>query len=260
VFKVYIPARFGSTRLPGKPLLSIAGKPMIRRVYERAMESGAAEVVIATDDARIRDCAIDFGASVCMTSTQHPSGTDRIAEAVDLRGEDEDTLIVNLQGDEPGMPGALPKQVAELLEDSPGFEMATLCEPIDLPSDLFDANVVKVVFDETGGVLYFSRAPIPWNRDGFDGLKLKAGEDKGMPRDVYYRHIGLYAYRAGFLREFVRLPVTPLEQIERLEQLRALHSGRSIRIAVANAPAGIGVDTPADVARLLDSSRTVFET
>ncbi len=248
MFKVYIPVRYGSTRLPGKPLLDIAGKPMIRRVYERAMESGAAEVVIATDDGRIRDCAMDFGASVCMTSARHLSGTDRIAEAVDQRGEDEGTIIVNLQGDEPGMPGALISQAAELLQHSPGFEMATLCEPIALPSDLFDANVVKVLFDQAGRVLYFSRAPIPWNRDAFEGLKLAADAD--VPLEVYFRHIGLYAYRVAFLRQFVRLPATPLEQIERLEQLRALYFGYPIRITVASAPAGVGVDTPADVERL----------
>ena len=244
-FKVYIPARYGSTRLPGKPLVDIAGKPMIRHVFDRAIESGAASVIIATDDERIRSCAEGFGANACMTSPRHRSGTDRIAEAAMLLGEDESSIIVNLQGDEPCMPAPLINQVAGLVE--PGVEMATLCAPITDPKELFDPHVVKVVFDQEGYALYFSRAPIPWNRDEFSEVHAMTH----LPNSAnYYRHIGLYAYRAGFLQRFCKLTACPLEQTECLEQLRALYYGFRIQVALALLPVEAGIDTPADHARI----------
>jgi 3-deoxy-manno-octulosonate cytidylyltransferase (CMP-KDO synthetase) len=262
-FKVYIPARFASTRLPGKPLLDIAGKPLIRHVYERAIESGAEAVVIATDDERIRECAVGFGAAVCMTSSEHPSGTDRIAEAVGMLKEPDDTVVVNLQGDEPTLPPSLIRQAARLLEEAPGHEMATLCAPIAEPDTLFDPNVVKVVFDQDRNALYFSRAPIPWDRDGFtkggqttvfwgdtSNFSSNGQENRGLSPFSGYRHIGLYAYRVGFLKRFPSLPPCPMEQTEKLEQLRALYYGYRIKIAVAEMPSGAGVDTPADLERV----------
>ncbi len=246
-FSVYIPARYGSTRLPGKPLLDIAGKPLIRHVFDRAVESGAASVVIATDDDRIRSCAEGFGAKACMTSPHHRSGTDRIAEAAALLGEDEGSIIVNLQGDEPCMPALLIKQVADLLEQGVEAEMATLCVPIRDLSELFDPHVVKVVWNQKGYALYFSRAPIPWSRD--ESIKAHATERLPAPAN-YYRHLGLYAYRAGFLHRFSQFPVCPLEQAECLEQLRALYYGFRIRVALALLPPETGIDTPADLARI----------
>jgi len=245
-FKVYIPARYASTRLPGKPLMDIAGKPLIQHVHERAVESGAAAVVIATDDTRIRDCAASFDAVVCMTSSRHLSGTDRIAEAVSALKEDDHTIVVNVQGDEPGIPPELIQQVADLLEENPDDEMATACAPITEASVLFDPNVVKVVFDGRGHALYFSRAPIPWDRDSFksscrEGLSTVSG---------YYRHIGIYAYRVGFLRRFSSLPPCPLEQIESLEQLRALYYGNRVTVTIAEVSPETGVDTPADLERV----------
>jgi len=246
-FKVYIPARYASTRLPGKPLLDIAGRPLIQHVYEHAVESGAAAVVIATDDERIRDCAVGFGATVCMTSPSQSSGTDRIAEAVSTQKESDDTIVVNLQGDEPGIPPPLIRQVAWLLEAHPDGEIATLCAPIMEPVPLFDPNVVKVVFDRHHHALYFSRAPIPWDRDRFKGACLP---ERVSAVSGYYRHIGLYAYRVGFLKRFSSLPSCPMEQIECLEQLRALYHGHRIKVAVANTSPDVGVDTPADLERV----------
>jgi 3-deoxy-manno-octulosonate cytidylyltransferase (CMP-KDO synthetase) len=240
-FGVYIPARYGSSRLPGKPLLDIAGKPMLRHVYDRARESGAARVVVATDDERIRDRAESFGATVCITSPDHASGTDRIAEAAGQLGEPDDAVIVNLQGDEPFMPPCAIAQVAALLTGE--VAMATLCTPIGSHEALFDPNVVKVVVDESGHALYFSRAPIPWARAASDGWP-------DLTQEVWFRHLGLYAYRCGFLRRLVRLPVCAPERIESLEQLRALYHGHRIAVGVAEGPVEGGVDTPSDLARL----------
>ncbi|TVP51856.1 MAG: 3-deoxy-manno-octulosonate cytidylyltransferase [Halomonadaceae bacterium] len=249
-FTVVIPARYASTRLPGKPLQLIAGEPMIRHVYDRARESDAQQVIIATDDERIRDVAEGFGAQVCMTSRDHVSGTDRLEEVVRLAGLGDEQLLVNVQGDEPLMAPALINQVAGRLLADPAVAMATLCEPITDYQTLFNPNVVKLVRDHQGHALYFSRAPIPWHRDGFaiDCPWQKTGP---LPADTAcFRHIGLYAYRASLLRQFVQWPPAPLELIESLEQLRVLHQGVAIDVAIAcETPQG-GVDTAADLERV----------
>ena len=242
-FKVYIPARYGATRLPGKSLLDIDGKPLIQHVFERAMASGAAEVVIATDDERIATVARDFGASVCMTSSTLPSGSDRVAAAARARGEADELVIVNLQGDEPCMPAAVIRQVATLAEDV-ACDIATVCEPL-APAQLFDPNVVKVVRDQQQRALYFSRATIPWSRDEF-----AEGRHATAQLGRYRRHVGIYAYRVGFLERFVASPPSELEQMESLEQLRALSCGARVVVADAVEPCGIGVDTRADLERL----------
>lgn len=250
-FRVYIPARFGSTRLPGKPLADIAGKPLIQHVYERGIESGAAEVVVATDDERIRECALAFGAKVCMTSRSHHSGTDRLAEAVELLGEKDDAVIVNLQGDEPRMPPTLLAEVASLLEPPANAPMATLCTPIAAFSQALDPHVVKVVLDHAGCAVYFSRAPVPWIRGMVLTQPQTSSHDQALP---YFRHIGVYAYRVSFLKRFARLDSCPLEQLEGLEQLRALYYGHPIRVATVPALADKGIDTVAD----LEEARVFF--
>ena len=241
-FKVVIPARFTSTRLPGKPLLDIAGKPMVQHVYERALESGAAEVIIATDDERVKTSAERFGAQVHMTDAEHRSGTDRVAQVVRERGEDADTVIVNVQGDEPLMAPGLIDQVAGLLDHQHAASVGTLCEPIGDIDTLFDRAVVKVVLDDTGNALYFSRSVIPWHRQEF------GGPEKCMPAGVdYYRHLGIYAYRVDYLLRFVQMAPSPLEVAESLEQLRVLCNGDRIAVAVGIEQAGPGVDTPEDL-------------
>ncbi|MCP3868250.1 MAG: 3-deoxy-manno-octulosonate cytidylyltransferase [Gammaproteobacteria bacterium] len=243
-FKVVIPARYGSSRLPGKPLRDIAGKPMIQHVYERAEESGAAETVIATEDHRIEEVALGFGAEVCMTSAEHKSGTERIAEVSRTFGWDERTIIVNLQGDEPAMPATLLIQVARDMDTHPDASVTTLSAPIIDREQLFDPHVVKVVTDARGYALYFSRAPIPWHRDEF------IDEEKPLPSDTEFRrHIGLYAYRADFLVRYVEWPPAPLEQAESLEQLRVLWHGERIHVSLAQVDAAHGVDTPEDLRR-----------
>ncbi|MCU0767462.1 MAG: 3-deoxy-manno-octulosonate cytidylyltransferase [Gammaproteobacteria bacterium] len=240
-FNVVIPARYASTRLPGKPLADIAGKPMIWHVWERAVASGATRVVVATDDARVEAAARAFGADVLVTRADHRSGTDRIAEVAERLGWADDAIVVNLQGDEPTMPPALLRQVAADLAAHPDAAMATLGVPITGRDELFDPNVVKAVVDGRGWALYFSRAPIPWHRDSFPAARvLPAGVD-------FVRHLGLYAYRVGFLRAFVAWPAAPLEQCESLEQLRALWHGARIRLGLACEAPGPGVDTPADL-------------
>ncbi len=244
-FTVVIPARHASTRLPGKPLRDIAGRPMIRHVWERARASAATRVVIATDDARIREAAEAFGAEVCMTAPTHPSGTDRLQEAVATLGLPDDAIVVNVQGDEPLIPPAVIDQVAENLARETDCGIATLCEPIGQPELFLDPNVVKLVRDVRSRAIYFSRAPIPWPRDAFaaDRARLPAGF-------VPLRHIGIYAYRAAFLHRFVGWQVGALEACESLEQLRALEHGVGIHAAEACAPIPGGVDTPADLARV----------
>lgn len=242
-FKVYIPARYGATRLPGKPLADIAGRPLIQHVYERALASGAAEVVIATDDERIASAARGFGASVALTDSALPSGSDRIAAAARARGEPDSLVIVNLQGDEPRMPAAVIRQVAALAQ-APECDIATVCEPL-AAEQLFDPNVVKVVRDDAGRALYFSRATIPWSRDEF-----ASGARTSVHLEAYRRHVGLYAYRVRFLARFVATPPALLERIESLEQLRALAFGARILAPDAVEPCGTGVDTPADLAHL----------
>ncbi len=244
-FVVIIPARYASTRLPGKPLLDIAGEPMIRRVYDQARRSAAREVVIATDDARIEHAARGFGARVVLTRDDHASGTDRLEEAarrLDLRDDD---LVVNVQGDEPLIPPRLIDDVAAALAEQPEAELATLCEPIVDLETFVDPNVVKVVRDRRGMALYFSRAPIPWPRDAF------AEAPRRLPSGYEARrHIGIYAYRVALLRRFVDWPCTELERSESLEQLRAMEHGARIVVADAQtAPPG-GVDTPADLERV----------
>jgi 3-deoxy-manno-octulosonate cytidylyltransferase (CMP-KDO synthetase) len=243
-FKVIIPARYASTRLPGKPLRELAGKPMLQHVFERACVSGAERVIIATDDERIRRAAHAFGAEACMTSEAHASGTDRLAEAAQQLGLADDEIVVNLQGDEPLMPPALIRQVAETMAGHHGVGITTICTPIDHADELFDAHVVKVVMDGRGNALYFSRAPIPWQRAAFADGKRELPPDAGC-----YRHIGLYAYRVGFLQQFVTWPPCALEQAEALEQLRVLWNGHKIQVALACATPGPGVDTEQDLAR-----------
>ena len=234
-FKVIIPARMASTRLPGKMLLDIAGKPLLQHVYLAAGQSKAEQVLIATDDQTIFNTARTFGAECIMTSSKHVSGTDRLAEVIDKLGFADETIIVNVQGDEMGMPPALINQVAGLLINQAAGKMATLCEPIQNEHDINDPNVVKVVFNENRHALYFSRAGIPWHKQELN--------------KKYYRHIGLYAYRAAFLREFSRMARCELEQKESLEQLRALYYGATILIDEACAQCGIGIDTEADLKR-----------
>lgn len=241
-FKVYIPARYGATRLPGKPLREFAGKPLIRHVWERARDSGAEEVVIATDDARIADAVTAFGATVCMTSPELPSGTDRIAAAAAARGEAAATVIVNLQGDEPHMPPAVIRQVASYVLER-GCDIASVCEPLSA-AQVFDPNVVKVVRASDERALYFSRASIPWDRAAF------ANGQQVAALDAYRRHVGIYAYTVDYLRRFVALAPAALERIEALEQLRALVAGATLLVPDAVEACGVGVDTPADLERL----------
>ena len=245
IFCVIIPARYASSRLPGKPLRDIAGKPMIQHVYERAVQSGASDVVIATDDERIRQVADDFGAQVCMTATHHSTGTDRLAEVARIRGYASQHIIVNLQGDEPLMPPALIRQVAENLQSHPQASVATLCERISSSGELFDPHLVKVVMDKQGYALYFSRAAIPWDRDAFTETTGELPE-----RSEHYRHIGLYAYRAGFLRTYAGLAASPLERYEMLEQLRVLWHGHRISLGIMPIAPAPGVDTPEDLERV----------
>lgn len=242
-FTVIIPARHGSTRFPGKPLVDIAGKPMIQHVYERARESGAARVLVATDDDRIAAAARSFGAEVVMTRSDHPSGTDRLAEVVELKRLHDPEIVVNLQGDEPLMPPALIRQVAEALAQRPEADIATLATPMVEWAEVFEPNIVKVVRNRDGYALYFSRAPIPWDRDNFkqQGGPLTAG---------YLRHLGIYGYRVNFLRRYPRLSEVEIERAESLEQLRALWHGARIYVEVANDMPGPGVDTPADLEKV----------
>ncbi len=244
-FRVVIPARYGSTRLPGKPLRILAGKPMIQHVHARALEAGAAQVIIATDDERVRDAAQGFGAEVCMTSPQHRSGTDRLAEVAETRGYAPEEIIVNVQGDEPLIDPAAIRQVADNLAAHRAASIATLCEPLHDSAAVFDPNVVKVVFDAKGYALYFSRAPIPWDRDHY-----AAGGKTPGPGAEYFRHIGLYAYRCAFLHEYLTWAPCVIERTESLEQLRALWHGHRIHVAPALATSVAGVDTEQDVARV----------
>ncbi len=239
-FRIVIPARYASTRLPGKPLLPIAGRPMVEHVWRRALDTGASEVLIATDDDRIASVARAFGADVVMTSADHPSGTDRLAEVARSRHWADDAVIVNVQGDEPLLPPANVIQVAELLAAHPQAAIATLKTPINDADDFQDPNVVKVVSDLHERALYFSRAPIPWPRDA----------ERISSRAQAWRHIGLYAYRVGPLKQLANLAPSALEMTERLEQLRALENGLLIMIATAREVPGPGVDTPDDLVRV----------
>ena len=244
-FTVVIPSRFASTRLPGKPLQLIAGKPMVQHVWEQACKSSAERVVVATDDARIVDACRAFGADVVLTREYHNSGTDRLAEVATALGLAPDAIVVNVQGDEPLIPPALIDQVAANLAHHGEARMSTLCEPIEDVETLFNTNVVKVVSDCNGLALTFSRATLPWARDAFasDRTQLPAG----VP---YRRHIGIYAYRVGFLHDFVNWGPCWLEDTECLEQLRALWHGVRIHVADALEAPPAGVDTPQDLERV----------
>lgn len=246
-FRVAIPARYASTRLPGKPLRLLAGRPLIEHVYQQALASGAMEVVIATDDPRIQAAAAGFGATVCMTSPDHPSGTDRLAEVAARLGWAEDAIVVNVQGDEPHLPPALIRQVAAGLADHPDAGIATVCARIADPDELFDPNMVKVTRDAQNYALYFSRAPIPWHREAF-GMG-REGLRELPASGVWFRHIGLYAYRVATLIRYPQWTPAPAEQAESLEQLRALWHGVRIYVAEAVETPPPGVDTEADLAR-----------
>ncbi|MCW2270407.1 3-deoxy-manno-octulosonate cytidylyltransferase [compost metagenome] len=244
-FTVVIPARLRSTRLPGKPLLLIAGKPMVQHVWEQARKSGASRVVIATDDAGIYQACQAFGAEVLMTREDHESGTDRLAEVAAQLGLAPDAIVVNVQGDEPLIPPIIIDQVAANLAAHPEAGIATLAEPIEDVTAVFNPNAVKVVSDCNGLALSFSRAPLPWARDVF--AKSRDTLPEGVP---YRRHIGMYAYRAGFLHDFVNWGPCWLEQAESLEQLRALWHGVRIHVADAIEAPPVGVDTPEDLERV----------
>jgi 3-deoxy-manno-octulosonate cytidylyltransferase (CMP-KDO synthetase) len=242
-FHVVIPARFAASRLPGKPLLSICDRPLIQWVWQRAKASGAASVVVATDDERIFDAARAFGADCLMTSPQHASGTDRIAEVVRAKGLAADDIVVNLQGDEPMMPAAVVNEVAEALGARPQIDIATAVAPIESLAEFLDPSCVKALRARDGRALYFSRAPVPWPRD-----RVAAGQ----PSDFAgaWRHVGIYAFRVHSLLQFAALPPTPLEECERLEQLRALENGMRIHLVALSEVPPAGVDTPEDLERV----------
>jgi 3-deoxy-manno-octulosonate cytidylyltransferase (CMP-KDO synthetase) len=239
-FVIVIPSRYASVRLPGKPLIDIAGKPMIRHVYERACESRARQVVIATDDERIAAAAESFGAAVCMTGKQHASGTERIAEVAEILDWPDETIVVNLQGDEPTMPAQLIEQCADLIADG-AADIATLASPFQSIEDFFDPNCVKVIRDVNGHAIYFSRATVPYPRND-------ASEQRAANAALH--HHGIYAYRCGVLRQLVATDPCELELCEHLEQLRALFLGMSIAVGIPGVRPGIGVDTPADIVRV----------
>lgn len=248
-FRVIIPVRYYSTRLPKKALLDIAGKTMLQHVYERSIASGAASVVIATDDARIADTAHSFGAEVCMTAASHKNGTERLAEAITKLNYPDDEIVVNVQGDEPLIPPIIIEQIALDLAAHSKAEVATLCEPIKDIAQIFSPNVVKIVMDRLGYALYFSRAPIPWDRDNFSFDKVDTGfkSISMITEGSFYRHIGMYAYRVGFLKDYISWSDCGLENLERLEQLRILWNGVKIHVAIAKAPSALGVDTQEDL-------------
>lgn len=245
-FTVIIPARFASTRLPGKPLADIAGKPMIQHVFEKARQSGASRVIIATDNEKVAKAAQAFGAEVCMTSEHHNSGTERLAEVVEKLTIPDDEIIVNIQGDEPLIPPVIVRQVAENLAKFK-VNMASLAVKIHDAEELFNPNVVKVVTDKDGYVLYFSRSPMPYDRDQFVGLQEIT---KAPLADSYLRHIGIYAYRAGFIKQYVQWAATALENLEKLEQLRVLWNGERIHVELAKEVPAVGVDTAEDLEKV----------
>ena len=243
-FIVVIPARFASTRFPGKPLIDLKGKPMVVRVAERASLSSATRVLVATDDTRIAAACGDHGVAHVMTRNDHPTGTDRLSEVAALLNLPDDAVVVNVQGDEPLIPANVINQVAAMLAANPNAAMATLCHPIHDVADVINPNVVKCVISEVGEAMYFSRAPIPFARDAWrDGVD---SIPDGLPM---YRHIGLYAYRAGFLRRFPALSIPAVEAHEALEQLRALAHGFRIAVSVVQDALPPGIDTPSDYER-----------
>jgi 3-deoxy-manno-octulosonate cytidylyltransferase (CMP-KDO synthetase) len=244
-FKVVIPARLGSTRLPRKVLREVGGRPLVRYAWDAARRARADEVVIATDDAEVRDACAAFGADVQMTSARHASGTDRIHEVALKRRWRAGTIVVNLQGDEPLMPPALVRRAAQLLAGDRTADIATLCHPLHTTEDWLNPNVVKVTMDGRGHALYFSRAPIPWRRDG------ATREAPKLPAGLAFRHIGLYAYRVAALARFSKLAPALLERTEALEQLRALAAGMTIKVGITREPPPRGVDTEEDLAAVV---------
>ena len=249
-FHIVIPARYASSRLPAKPLADIAGKTMVQRVYEQASQCGAKSVLVATDDIRIESVIKEFGGNVCMTSPDHPSGTDRLQEVVAKMGWVDQDIVVNVQGDEPLIPPAVIQQVADNLAKHSNASVATLCEPISRAEDFTNPNIVKVVRSHSGMALYFSRAPIPWPRDQF------AQDQNQLPdADLYRRHIGIYAYRVSLLNEYVTWPAAELENLECLEQLRILYNDHRIHVGDAIEEVPGGVDTQAD----LEQVRALFD-
>jgi len=242
-FRVIIPARYESTRLPGKPLLDLAGKPMIQHVYERCVDSGAESVVIATDDSRIEEAAKKFGAQVCLTSEEHLTGTDRIAEAANAFEYDDDDIVISVQCDEPLIPATSIRQLAEDLEEHDNVKVASLCERIEDVNELFNPNVVKVVLNHRNYAIYFSRAAIPWERESFN----QEDRSKIQLNGSHFRHIGIYAYRVGFLRDYVDWTDCALEGLEALEQLRILWHGGRIHMCISKKQIPPGIDTEEDL-------------
>ncbi len=251
-FKVVIPARYGSTRLPGKPLLNIAGKPMIAHVCERAQEADADEIIVATDDVRIFQAVTDLGFKAVITRADHQSGTERIAEVARVYGWAADDIIVNLQGDEPLIPPAYIRDVATALASQQLAGIATLAARIDDPEEIFNPNAVKVVLNKAGYALYFSRAPLPWGRDAFGS---GSGPSKKMP---YLRHIGMYAYTVDFLNRYCIWDASMLETVESLEQLRILWHGEAIRVEIVDKTPPAGVDTQEDLMRVEQVLRLAY--
>ncbi|OOH89631.1 3-deoxy-manno-octulosonate cytidylyltransferase [Pasteurellaceae bacterium 15-036681] len=243
-FTVIIPARYASTRLPRKPLLDIVGKPMIQHVWEKAQQAGASRVIVATDHPEIEAVVKGFGGEVCLTSDKHNSGTERLAEVIEKMAIADNEIIVNIQGDEPLIPPVIVAQVAENL-DRHQVNMATLAVKLETKEELFNPNVVKTLTDKNGIALYFSRAPIPYGRDYFANC-----DDNFVASQNYLRHIGIYAYRAGFVKQYVAWEPTQLEQLESLEQLRALWYGEKIHLELAKQAPEVGVDTAEDLERV----------
>ncbi len=253
-FKIVIPARYASSRLPGKPLRDIAGKPMIQHTYERASQSQAEDVYIATDDQRIVDVALKFTDKIILTSAEHSSGTERLAEVVEQQQWDDKTIIVNVQGDEPLVSPQHIELVAAALEQNLQAGLATLATPLELESEVFDPNIVKVVMDARGNALYFSRAAIPWSREAFTETTAhnisKLPQGSQSQEHGWFRHIGMYAYRADTLKQYMSMSACMLEQTESLEQLRILYHGIKIHVTLVHDQPGHGVDVEADIAKV----------
>ena len=249
-FHVIIPARFNSSRMPGKVLVDIHGKPMLQHVYEKAVDSGADSVIIATDDDRVAEAAKKFAAKVCMTSEDHTCGTERVAEAVEACDFDEEDIEINVQADEPFMPPKVIQSLAHEMEEQAHVKVGSVCSPLNNVEQLFNPNVVKVILNRRSNAMYFSRAPIPWDREQFmrDKNKIKLSEH------TYFRHHGLYAYRAGFLTNFIDWQESPLEALEKLEQLRILWHGGRIHMHVTDAVLPIDVNTEEDLEELLKTT------
>ena len=244
-FRIVIPARYASTRLPGKPLADICGKPMIAHVIEQAQKSNAEEIIVATDSKNIVEAVSSLNVRVCLTRENHQSGTERLSEVIEQLGFHDDQILINLQGDEPMMPPVCLNQVAEALEQENRLKMATLCTPLSDIDELFDPHTIKVVRDINHYALYFTRAAIPWSRDCFNQ------SPRNLPNNQQYqRHIGLYGYRAGFIKQYLQWPSSDIEKTESLEQLRVLYYGEKIKVITAQTPPGPGIDTQDDLNRV----------